>query len=159
MEFSCESVYIFAAEIFCGFVQSLAQSRVWNQVQPNESARIAAVQRHAGNGERASRLSIPIAGGRSRPGLFLFQGSWLFEPCRHSESRARIWLCSTHEVLDLLKIKNFVALFRNIRSRWIPPSQRACTLSSSAIAWFSCRLIMASNRNSLSSSSFSGKNR
>src|SRR4029077_11737061 len=39
------------------------------------------------------------------------------------------------------------------------PFLRACTLSNSAIAWLSCRLIMASYRNNLSSSSFSGKKR
>jgi len=61
-------------------------------------------------------------------------------------------LCST-QISDprLLKSKGFLALFRNFFFL------RACTLSSSGISWFSYRLIMASYRNNLSSSPFSGE--
>jgi hypothetical protein len=62
---------------------------------------------------------------------------------------------------DLVKLKDVLALFRNFvpHLAGASPVRRACTLSSSAMAWFSCQLIMASYRNNLSRSSFSGKKR
>jgi hypothetical protein len=71
----------------------------------------------------------------------------------------RFGFVRTLKLLALLKLNSLVALFRNYMTWIVTPFRRACTRSSSVIAWLSCRLIIASYRNSLSSSSFSGKKR
>jgi len=66
------------------------------------------------------------------------------------------FVCQATTLLVKLKaFLAFVAYYHTVDS----PFPRAWILSNSAIAWFSYRLIIASYRNSLSSSSFPGKKR
>jgi hypothetical protein len=84
-------------------------------------------------------------------------------PMHHEADRSadlhRLALFHTDQLTLLLKSKTFLALFRNSVIGWRRRLSLLwdCILSNSAIAWSSCRLIMASYLNNRSSSSFSGK--
>jgi hypothetical protein len=62
---------------------------------------------------RGGKIVNLVAGRRSGPGLYILSGQQLFETLPPFRIEGKTWLCAPREILILLNLKDFLALFCN----------------------------------------------